>query len=104
VPKDAGGFLWRCDILRLARAGCCVSKAKRLERARGEMRQFSLRSMLVFTAMIAVALAWLLRRPPTRTGFEVHVRGGHAITVDAETGRVWRGPIADSDPALDDSE
>jgi len=61
------------------------------------MRQFPLRNLFLFTAIIAAALGWLFRRHPSQAGTEVHVRNGHALTIDAATGRVWRGPIPPDD-------
>jgi hypothetical protein len=68
------------------------------------MRQFSLRNLLLFTAIIAMALAWILHRHPRQAGFEVHLRSGRAFTVDAATGRVWRETNSENDSTANDSE
>jgi len=57
------------------------------------MRQFSLRKLLLFTAVIAALLSWIGYKRPQRTGITVHVSNGHALTYDAQTGRVWREPV-----------
>ena len=68
------------------------------------MRQFSLRNLLLFTAVVALILAWLLREPPKQSGFEVRKINGRAYMVDAKTGRVWRRSISDSGATMDDWE
>ena len=52
------------------------------------MRQFSLRKLLFFTAVIAVLLSWICYKRPQQTGITVHVSNGHALTYDAQSGRV----------------
>jgi hypothetical protein len=60
------------------------------------MRQFSLRNLLLFTAVVAIALAWLLR-DPRHSGYEVQVRKGRAYMVDAASGKVWRETSSEDD-------
>jgi len=68
------------------------------------MIQFSLRHLLLFDAVVASFLGWLLYRLPAEQGTEVHISNGHALTYDAVTGRVWHESNPDDGSPADDSD
>ena len=57
------------------------------------MRQFSIRDLLLFVVIVALALGWFYDRRPVPARFQMHVTENHAYVLDTATGQVWESQV-----------